>query len=413
MTGRRHEHVQRETRSANLRSAWSGGARFVPTGHNRKLSPVDQIPTDKRPRLTPRAPFVSLTDVAIAATCSDACAFKRDGCYVRSGGTKGRAAILDRAAQGRTADEVIAEEVGLIEAAFGGGAIPQDGKKGGRDLRLHVGGDVGTVAGARMLAVAADNWRARGGGTVWTFTHWWRDIPRDAFGYISVLASIERPEDVAVANAAGYAAALVVDSFPSSKAFSLTGTEARVVPCPAETRGATCVECRLCLDVDLRRKNVAIAFEAHGPAARRAKQALVQLRLPSRAPQDGATWLPATHRPIITLEKGNRPMFTQTVLIRMLNLGTEITANDPLVRIVGLSVEAAGGRVESTATRTGVRRDKGSYLVLEHTLTAADEAKLGSIIDVVAKNFRSLASLRELDSVRLELELLDRQEGAA
>ncbi|NUQ78588.1 MAG: hypothetical protein HUU21_34095, partial [Polyangiaceae bacterium] len=90
---------------------------------------------------------------------------------------------------------------------------------------------------------------------------------------------VEQPEDIPAARAAGYAAAIVVDKFPSDKAFPLPRSNAKLVPCPAETRGKTCVECRLCLDADkLASRNVAIAFEAHGPIARRAREALVQQR---------------------------------------------------------------------------------------------------------------------------------------
>ena len=192
---------------------------------------------------------------------------------------------LDAAARGYTADQVIAEEARLIDGAFRGGGIPQDGAKGGRDLRLHVGGDVTTNAQARQLAAPGLRWGIRGGGAVWTFTHSWRDVEREAWGDgISVLASVERPEDIEVAREKGYAAAIVVDHFPSEKAFSLPGTTSLIIPCPYETRGTTCVECRLCLDDrDLLKRNAAIAFEAHGPGAKQVREALVQLRRRDRA----------------------------------------------------------------------------------------------------------------------------------
>jgi hypothetical protein len=100
-----------------------------------------------------------------------------------------------------------------------------------------------------------------------------------AWGCISVLASVELPEDIEVARQAGYSAALVVASFTSERSFHLPGTTTTIVPCPYETRGVTCIECRLCLDRDLLNLNVAIAFKAHGPTAKKARAALVQLRL--------------------------------------------------------------------------------------------------------------------------------------
>lgn len=258
----------------------AGAARFVPMSHNRKLAPLDRLHTGGRPRPRARGPFVSTTDVAIAATCSEACPFKGGGCFADAGFTRFTARKLDAAARSLTADQVIAEEARLIDAAFNGERVPQDGVRGGRDLRLHVGGDVGSALGARLLAGAAGRWRDRGGGAVWSLTHAWREVPREAWGPISVLASIERPEDIGAARAAGYAVAIVLDKFPADKAFCLPGSNTKVIPCPAETRGKTCVECRLCLDADkLAGRNAAIAFEAHGPMARRAREALVQQRV--------------------------------------------------------------------------------------------------------------------------------------
>jgi hypothetical protein len=229
-------------------------------------------------RPTPIAPYCSSTYASIAGTCGD-CAFKEAGCYPRAGAAKKLSLALDAAAEGKTPEAIIHEEVALIDRAFGGGQIPQDGARGGRDLRLHVGGDAGNTAGACLLAGAAARWRGRGGGSVWTFTHLWRRIDRSAWGTIAVLASVELPEDIDRARAVGYPAAIVVDGFPTDKAFRLPGTGARIIPCPGQTRSVPCVLCRLCLDRDLLDLNVAIAFEVHGSGARATRDALLRLRL--------------------------------------------------------------------------------------------------------------------------------------
>ena len=257
-----------------------GSATFTAKSCSSKLAPVKLVPTKTRPRPVAVGPFVAITSTSIAATCSSACPFKDAGCYVQTGFTKFPAKRRDLAASGHTAEEVIAEEVCLLDRAFRGGGIPQDGKRGGRDLRLHVAGDVGSSVGARVLGGAALRWRERGGGSVWTFTHQWREIDRTAWGSaIAVLASVESPEAIEDARQAGYAAAIVVEKFPSNKAFTLPGSSARIIPCPAEvTKKTTCVECRLCLDRDLLAMNAAIAFEAHGPGKKKVEQALVQLR---------------------------------------------------------------------------------------------------------------------------------------
>jgi hypothetical protein len=198
---------------------------------------------------------------------------------VQEGLTKFRAKARDRAATGLKPEEVIAEEVGLIDSAFRSGPVPQDGARGGRDLRLHEGGDVGSLTGALLLNGAAGRWLERGGGRVWTYTHWWREIPRSVWGPISVLASVETPQDIEAARQAGYAAAIVVEKFPADRAFSLPGSSARIIPCPAETGSVTCATCRLCIDRDLLRMNAAIAFEAHGGGRKKVAETLVKLGL--------------------------------------------------------------------------------------------------------------------------------------
>jgi hypothetical protein len=195
---------------------------------------------------------------------------------VESGFTRIALRQLDRAAAGLRPEDVIAAEVRALDDAFDGGRIPDDGNGGARDLRLHVGGDVGSTEGAKMLARAARRWRARGGGSVWTYTHFWREVPRSAWGdAITVLASVEKPKEIELARKRGYASVIVVEGFPSgSKAFSIPGTGARVIPCPAETGDAVCADCRLCLDRDLLAMNAAVAFKVHGHGAAEAAQAL-------------------------------------------------------------------------------------------------------------------------------------------
>jgi hypothetical protein len=249
------------------------------------------VPTDGRPRPTARRPYVCATSVSIEATCSSLCPFFDGGCYGRGSLAGTWARNLDEAARECTADQVIAEEVRLIDAAFCRG-VPQDGARGGRDLRLHVLGDIRTRDHARLLGAAATKWTARGGGRVWVPTHAWREVPRSDWGAdISVMSSIERAEDVEAARQQGYASLIVVERLPSAKAFSLPGTTARIVPCPAQAAGRTCSSCRLCLDADkLLRRNVAIALEAHGPAARLVRKTLARL-----GPRESAGTSPVHH----------------------------------------------------------------------------------------------------------------------
>jgi hypothetical protein len=255
-----------------------GTATFVAKSVNRKLVPIELVATAGRPRPRALGPFVCITNTSIAATSSCACPFKGPGCYVQEGFTTFNAARLDQAAKGHTADEVIVEEVCLIDRSFGGRGVPQDGARGGRDLRLHFGGDVGSVAGAHLLGAAAVRWLRRGGGQPRTYTHWWREIPREAWGpAISVLASVETAADVERARDAGYPAAIVVEEFPSDRAYLLPGSSARIIPCPADTRGVTCATCRLCIDRDLLGMNAAIAFAARGSGKKKVVRSLLQI----------------------------------------------------------------------------------------------------------------------------------------
>ena len=258
------------------------GALFRSKSANRKFSPVDLVvvPNLPRKRPVPREPFVCSTYTSIEATCPESCPFKRDangvagGCFADAGYTGRAIKILDAAARWHDmsptsmANMVISQEVAHIDQAFHGKPVPQDGARGGRDLRLHVGGDVGTTFGAQLLGRAATRWRSRGGGAVWTYTHRWRDIPRSAWGPdVSVLASCETADEMNEARERGYPPAVTVPQHPSKKAYAMKGTDTKVIPCPFETKGTVCSECRLCLDVDLMKMNKAIGFAVHGPDA--------------------------------------------------------------------------------------------------------------------------------------------------
>jgi hypothetical protein len=243
------------------------GARLLYASADRKLAPVRLDPHYGRPRPVPIGPYCSATYASIEATCPTSCRFRAGACYVTAGFTAQLARSLDEAARGMDGDAVIDAEAALIEAAFKRAQVPQDGARGGRDLRLHVGGDASSDVAAQRLAWAVDTWRYRGGGDAWTFTHRWREIHCGAWGSISALASVETIPDARAAVRLGYVPALVVDSFPSGRAYRVRGLRGKVIPCPSETTEGkvTCVECRLCLDAGaLRRRERAIAFSIHG-----------------------------------------------------------------------------------------------------------------------------------------------------
>ncbi len=245
---------------------------------NRKLAPQRRVLVGNRVRNEPIGPYVASTYVSIVATCPRSCPYKDAGCYAQAGMT---VRALDRAAsrRGHSADDVVAAEVAAIDGLFVRG-VPADGARGGRDLRLHVSGDAPHARGARQLAAAAQRYQDRGGGSVWTYTHRWRRIPRSAWGPIAVLASVETTADAHAAVAAGYAPALTVENHAAD--FAWTHGSLRIVPCPAQTRGTTCAQCRLCLDPELVRRKAGVSFALHGAARDVAVRRLVQLHASKR-----------------------------------------------------------------------------------------------------------------------------------
>jgi len=211
---------------------------------------------------------VSATYAATSVSCPSTCNLRGSGCYAESGRVGVHVAALNTSAPEGIRPEAIArKEAGFIRAAFGKRPIPQDGARGGRDLRLHVSGDCRTNKAAEILGKAALHWKSRGGGAVWTYTHAWATVRRKSWGKgVSVLASMEDPKLAAKARRQGYAPALVVQEHPSTKAFTLPGSTVRWIPCVEQTHGIPCADCRLCMDADgLRQRNMGIAFAAHGP----------------------------------------------------------------------------------------------------------------------------------------------------
>lgn len=254
-----------------------GGASLQVWSANRKIAPQRyEVARSGRRRNVPAGPFVATTHVSIAATCPSSCPFRAGACYAIAGLHRQNGALLDERARDRDPDDVIAAEVALIDSTWKRG-VPQDGPRGwGRPLRLHVAGDVSSETGARMLSGAAKRWLDRGGGPVWTYTHRWREIPRDAWGWVSVLASVEHQAEVALARARGYVAAVTVKHYPDGhRAFRFGGVTA--IPCPAEVGSVTCASCGLCWDDErLTERGLAIAFAAHGPSAGRVRLAVLR-----------------------------------------------------------------------------------------------------------------------------------------
>lgn len=217
---------------------------------------------------------VDATYASIEATCPKTCPFKGEGCYAQMGYTSITTHKLDRQVEGLSAYEVAKAEANAIDSSYGGGSVPT-----GRDLRIHVSGDARSSGAAKVIAKAVDRWKARGGNKVWSYTHAWHLVPRSFWGQVSVLASIEDVRDIKQVRSQGYAPAIVVNEFQSDKAFWIGDCDTKFIPCPSQTRGVGCTDCRLCFDADkLRERNAGIAFSAHGPGKNKVKKSLTVLR---------------------------------------------------------------------------------------------------------------------------------------
>jgi hypothetical protein len=227
-----------------MRPAPPAAAKAIELSDNAKLGPMS-------------ATYVS------QQSCPPACPFRGNGCYGEHGLVGLTTRRLNRAGLTQARD-IARQEARAI-----------DRLSGVFDLRLHVVGDARTASAARELDRAAKRYRRRGrrGSKVFTFSHAWADVPRKAWGAVSVLASCETAGQVLQARARGYAAALVVPEFRQEAAYDHEGL--RLLPCPYETRGVKCVHCRLCMDdARLRKAGLTIGFVPHGHGKEKARLAL-------------------------------------------------------------------------------------------------------------------------------------------
>jgi hypothetical protein len=229
----------------------ANGALYVSSSQNHKIGAADA------------------TYLAIRPTCPSSCALRERGCYAQDGKVELTVRRLETEAAGGKVDPDVAE-VEAIDAA-----TPHPN----RPLRLHVSGDVTTIDRARALGAAIARWLRRGGPVAWTYTHAWKAIPRKAFSPISVLASVDRVEDLPLARKRGYAPAIVVPEHWGKRAFEKNGI--KWIPCPAQTlETVTCTSCKLCFDADaLFARKVGIAFEAHGSRRHSISRRIVSLPL--------------------------------------------------------------------------------------------------------------------------------------
>jgi hypothetical protein len=225
---------------------------------NNTFSPVKGIENSGNAKIG----IMSATYVS-QASCGD-CIWKNNGCYAELGMT----GIHTRKVN--SSEIVNPEELAQAEAE----AISK--LTGDRHLRLHVVGDCSTNEAAKIVSKASRNFSKKNNKKVYSYTHSWREVKRSSWNGVSILASCETSKDVKKAQKLGYATAIVVSEFPSEKLYSENGIN--ILPCPNQTKGITCVDCKLCMnDEHLKNTKITIGFKTHGIRKNKMNQTLIQI----------------------------------------------------------------------------------------------------------------------------------------
>lgn len=206
---------------------------------------------------------------ASQASCPSSCALRGAGCYAETGMVGIQTRRLNRTKA--TPLQIARAESAAIAAL-----------SGTRPLRLHVVGDACGARAAAIVGKAALVYHRKHQAPVWTYTHAWREAPRAAWGAgVSILASLESPAQAPAARAAGYGAlAMVVAEHPADGRAARDQEGNLLIPCPAQTKGVQCVQCRLCWREDyLTQAKAIVTFEAHGLRAKTVKAGLGLVQL--------------------------------------------------------------------------------------------------------------------------------------
>lgn len=204
---------------------------------------------------------VDATYLAIKPSCPRTCPLKDNGCYASNSYLGIIVNRLEKECTNSNPLNLARAEAKVIDNAYYGGTVSS-----GRNLRLHVSGDSRTIAGSKIINAAIGRWKARGGEKVWSYTHAWDRVTKDIWSNVEMLASVDSTDQVEFARQNGYAPAIVVSEHISEKAYILSRSDIKWIPCPAQTKkDVGCADCKLCFNVNrLYNSNMGIAFAAHG-----------------------------------------------------------------------------------------------------------------------------------------------------
>lgn len=196
-------------------------------------------------------------------SCPDTCAFlprKYDG----PGGCFGTGRIGH-----------IAEQYGVCDSDYRKVRALAVDMPAGHTFRPNIVGDFNQGDGTPDWSyIRACNYVAetRTDCTVFAYTHLWRKIDRNAFGF-PVRASCETIQDVLDARERGYSA-VIVDNGTLDFATADAETGAHFMTCRHTTHGTQCVDCGACC----RDSNLVIVFPVHSASAKLASAAIDKAR---------------------------------------------------------------------------------------------------------------------------------------
>lgn len=207
-------------------------------------------------------------------SCPQECLFLNQGCYAEYGPMLWSVTSkLNLEVKGLRPAELARMEGGMIWG------MRYDPRARNRPLRLHGVGDCASDYAAQEVSSAADHWILTNEAPVWSYTHAWRNVKRESWGNVSILASVENPRDLALATKRGYAAAMIVPEFPNGPKAFKGFQDFKIVPCPEQTLGIGCRDCKLCFkDKWLHENRIVIGFTPHGVGQKKVRQTLVSIQ---------------------------------------------------------------------------------------------------------------------------------------
>lgn len=188
------------------------------------------------------------------STCPTVCPLRDNGCYAESGPL----GIITRRLNRSDSDilSVATDHANVIDSLSG--TVP---------LRLNIVGDAPTDAAARLISEACQRYTAKHGAPVWAYTHAWRDVSRESWGSVNIIASCDKPSDIDAAHKMGYTLAAMAwngDSKPNNS-----------FVCPQSTGAvADCISCGLCI---YGRTTKTVLFPVHGARKKHAGKVLANL----------------------------------------------------------------------------------------------------------------------------------------